>query len=76
METRDPKVFKKAFDLVKKGNNSIREAARACGIPYATLHRRLSAGDSLINPVGCPKYLSEVEESQLVQWIKNEAASG
>ena len=65
-----------AMEAVKEGRCSISQAARAHGVPYTTLHDRLSGRVSHgINP-GPRPYLSKCEEKDLSEFLVEVAKAG
>ena len=63
-----------AMDAVRNGNISIRQAAITYGIPRGTLHDKLT-GRRQLEPTPSTQ-LTEEEEQQIVQWLKDMSANG
>ena len=59
----------KAFEAVTKGGVSVRHAAEEYNVPKSTLHDRISGKVVFGSQSGPPKYLSNKEEEELVNFI-------
>ena len=63
-----------AMDSVRNGNISICQAAITFGIPRGTLHDKLT-GRRQLEPTRSTQ-LTEEEEQEIVQWLKDMSANG
>lgn len=70
----DTTKLEQAIESVKAGNNSIREAAVAFGVPKSTLHNRLHIPHP--QPIGRPRALTDAEEKELVATLSIASAWG
>ena len=69
-------AMKKAYNSVMAGGESVRKAAEKYGVPKSTLQDRLSGRTAFGARSGPPRYLSDDEEEELVQFLMRSARIG
>ena len=62
--------LKLAYDVVQRKEMSVREAAESFDIPKSTLHDRVSGRVPFGKLSGQSRYLSDLEESELINFLK------